>query len=102
MLVKIYWTLWAMVLFVAALLYLTGFLTMTAIVAFGFVIFGLIFMGMMSVLPVSVAHPGPKRVANSPAMPVVKGQSRVLDGIYAFKNELMSSNGVEISKPRFH
>ena len=55
--IKVYLSLWVMTAVVAALLLLTGFMTLTAVVTFGFVIFGLVFMGMMGVLPATIAHP---------------------------------------------
>jgi uncharacterized protein (DUF58 family) len=54
--VKVYKILWAVLLTIIALTFLTGNLTMSVGVAFGFVIFGLIFSGMMFVLPSTVAH----------------------------------------------
>lgn len=56
MLVKMYGMLWAMIAVIAALLLITGNFTMMTLVAFGFVGFGMIFMGMMCVLPSTVVH----------------------------------------------
>jgi len=75
-----------MVFFLAAgMMWLTGTLTMVAIVVFGFVSFGLVFMGMMCVLPSAVSHPAPVEevrprkevVAISPA----KAPARSVSGI---------------------
>lgn len=63
MLVRIYWTIWAMFLFIGALLFVSGNFTMFAAVAMGFFAFGLTFMGMISVLPGMVTHPAPERSA---------------------------------------
>lgn len=68
MLVKIYWTLWAAVAAVAAILLVTGNFTMLTVVAFGFVSFGMIFMGMISVLPATVVHHGPPQPAKARAV----------------------------------
>lgn len=57
---KIYGMLWLVVSIVMAALFVTGNLTLTVGLVFGFMIFGLVFMGMMGVLPAGVAHP-PKR-----------------------------------------
>lgn len=57
MLLKIYEVLWAAVILVNGLFAVTGNLTMDAWVVFGFFYFGLVFMGMISVLPSIVAHP---------------------------------------------
>jgi hypothetical protein len=59
MLIKVYWTLWAIIAALALLLFATGSFTMLALVAFGFVSFGMIFMGMISVLPSTVTHHAP-------------------------------------------
>lgn len=56
MLVKIYSTIWGLTAAVAGILYLTGFFGKMMFVALGFVCFGLIFMGILSVLPSTVGH----------------------------------------------
>ena len=57
MLLKIYGSLWLVVGLVTAILFVTGTLSLTGIVVIGFFAFGLVFMGMMGVLPATVAHP---------------------------------------------
>ena len=57
MLVKGYWMTWGVVGLAALLLFAAGSFTMLAGVVFGFIAFGLTFMGMMGVLPVVVSHP---------------------------------------------
>ena len=59
--VKIYWTLWAIIAILAVLLFVTGNFTMLTLVAFGFVSFGMIFMGMIAVLPSTVGHHAPPK-----------------------------------------
>lgn len=54
MLTKLYFILWAMIAIAAIVVLITGNMTATAVVAFGFVCFGMVFMGMMSVLPTAV------------------------------------------------
>jgi len=54
--VKLYWTLWAIIASIAVLLLATGNFTPLALIAFGFVSFGMIFMGMIAVLPSTVGH----------------------------------------------
>jgi len=61
--VKIYGMIWLAVALLMLVLFVTGTLTLTLIVAFGFVIFGLVFMGMMGVLPASIAHPAAPKPA---------------------------------------
>ena len=60
MLVKVYWMTWGVTRLAALLLFAAGSFTMLAGVVFGFIAFGLTFMGMMGVLPVVVSHPEPK------------------------------------------
>jgi hypothetical protein len=57
MLVRIYWSTWALVALAAGVLFAAGMFTMVTVVVFGFIAFGLTFMGMMNVLPGTVAHP---------------------------------------------
>jgi hypothetical protein len=54
MLTKIYFALWALYFVAGAVLFLTGSLTSITIVAMGFIAFGMVFMGMMAVLPTAV------------------------------------------------
>jgi hypothetical protein len=54
MLTKIYFALWALYFVAGAVLFLTGNLTSIAIVVMGFIAFGMVFMGMMAVLPTAV------------------------------------------------
>ena len=70
MILKIYKTLWAIIAALAAVIWLAGFMTPMTLVAFGFVLFGMIFMGMISVLP-STVHEQP---AQPKAKPIVKQQ----------------------------
>lgn len=53
---KIYFALWGLLLLVAGALFLTGTLTTMIGVVFGFIAFGLTFMGMIGVLPNWVGH----------------------------------------------
>jgi hypothetical protein len=57
---KIYWTLWAAIAAMALIFFVTGNFTLMTLIAFGFVSFGMIFMGMISVLPSSVHHTVPR------------------------------------------
>lgn len=68
MLVKIYWSIWALCAVTAILLFATGNFTMLTAVVFGFISFGLTFMGMMGVLPATIAHPAevkPAKIAQA-------------------------------------
>jgi hypothetical protein len=70
MLVKIYQTLWAIIGALAAIIWLTGSMTPIVVVAFGFVCFGMLFMGLISVLPSTVGHNSPHAQPAAPAKPV--------------------------------
>ena len=54
MLTQIYIALWLVIATAALGVYVTGNMSVMAVVAFGFVCFGMVFMGMMSVLPTAV------------------------------------------------
>ncbi len=54
MLTKIYIVLWFLIAAAAAALYVTGSMTEMVVVLFGFICFGMVFMGMLSVLPTAV------------------------------------------------
>ncbi len=51
---KIYFVLWAIILAIFAVMYLLNLLTDIAVVVLGFIFFGMLFMGLISVLPSSV------------------------------------------------
>jgi hypothetical protein len=103
MLTKVYTSIWLVVAFAAGVIFLTGNFTALSAVVFGFIIFGLVFMGMMSVLPASIAHPKPVPVRVSAKQgPAGRQPIGVLERLRLFKEDLLSSNGVEIRKPRFH
>ena len=54
MLTKIYLGTWALSMLAAVVVFATGQMSEMAIVVFGFLSFGLVFMGLISVLPSSV------------------------------------------------
>ncbi len=56
MMLKLYALLWAIGIAVAAAVYLTGYMSPEAAVFFGFLSFGMIFMGIMGVLPSTVSE----------------------------------------------
>ena len=53
---KIYIALWFLYFLVLAVYYVLAGVTPTALVVFGFLSFGLVFMGIMGVLPTAVHH----------------------------------------------
>jgi len=56
MLVKIYWMIWLALAVAAAIAFVSDTMSAFALVVFGFVAFGLTFMGMIGVLPSMVSH----------------------------------------------
>lgn len=54
MLTKVYISLWLVLAAFAAGIYVTGNMTPTMVVFLGLMAFGMVFMGMMSVLPTAV------------------------------------------------
>lgn len=65
MIVRIYGILWLAIALAAALLFVAGQLTLTVGLVFGFVAFGMVFMGMMGVLPAAISHPAPEKPAET-------------------------------------
>ncbi|HYJ90024.1 MAG TPA: hypothetical protein VEV84_01835 [Pyrinomonadaceae bacterium] len=61
MFAKIYWYACLAIGAIVGLLYITGSMTTSSVIIFGFVSFGMTFMGMMNVLPWVITHaaPGP-------------------------------------------
>ena len=69
MLAKIYLFTWLVFLVIFLLAFLTGSISLVAWNVFGLFAFGLVFMGMIGVLPVTSAHPNPE---NAPSAKPVK------------------------------
>lgn len=59
MILKTYGTIWAAIALMTGILFLSGNLTALAVIAIGFVCFGMVFMGMVMVLPATIAHHKP-------------------------------------------
>jgi hypothetical protein len=55
--VKLYWWLWSVVAAAALGFYLFGSFSPMVAIVFGFIAFGMVFMGMIGVLPTMSAHP---------------------------------------------
>ncbi|MEP7214492.1 MAG: hypothetical protein ABI791_15555 [Acidobacteriota bacterium] len=78
MLVKMYWMVWAVTAIAAMLVFLTGNFTLMMATVFGFIAFGLVFMGMIGVLPTMVSHPErPKPVVIPATAPVLNANPPV-------------------------
>lgn len=56
MLTKIYGLMWLLTAVAMGVFFITGNLGSTAIIVFGFIIFGLLYMGLISVLPFWATH----------------------------------------------
>ncbi len=61
MLVKIYFLIWALGLFAAGALYLTGNFNQITSIVFGFLTLSAVFLGMVGVLPSTVGHHSPSK-----------------------------------------
>lgn len=103
MIVKIYLTIWAAFLIATIALFLTGNLTVLVLVALGFISFGMIFMGMMAVLPATISHPAPPRyIEAQPAAVRTKLAPRAFGSVRAFMTGLFHPTNVEIRRPKYH
>ena len=98
--VRSYKLTWLLFLAIVALTFLTGNLTPIAGLVFGHILFGMIFMGMIAVLPASISHPAPA----GPGIFTVIGRAlRSLSGkLGESSHSWMSSNSVEVRHPKYH
>lgn len=76
MIVRIYEMLWLAIVLVAALLIAAGQMTLTVGLVFGFVAFGMVFMGMMGVLPAAISHPAPEDPTDTERVVELKAKGR--------------------------
>ena len=58
---RFYWFLWVVYFVSVGVLWLGGAFTLTTLIVYGFLAFGLTFTGMMCVLPNVVSHPTVKK-----------------------------------------
>lgn len=91
---KFYIGLWSMFALALAVLFISGSLTMLSLSVLGFVGFGLIFMGMMCVLPATVTHPGPP--ADQP-----RKLPRQKTALVRSAKAWLAPLGVEMDRPHF-
>ena len=97
MLTKIYALLWIVFFALALILFLTGNMTMLAWVVFGFFGFGLVFMGMMGVLPSTVVHSHHTPVKETPIADTAQNiRGRIRD-----YKETVSAEAFAVRKPKF-
>jgi hypothetical protein len=100
--VRFYTITWLVFLGIVGLFYVTGNLTPMAGVAFGFFVFGWIFMGMMSVIPAGITHPTPAHQGPG-SIDKSKLMLKRLAGRFSHKRDAwISSNSIEVRRPKFH
>lgn len=82
MVVRVYWSLWALTAISVPVLFVAGGLNMMAAVVYGLIAFGLIFMGMIGVLPNMAAHPAEHKPASpKPAAQPARSESAETLGV---------------------
>lgn len=103
MFVRIYAAMCLAVGFIAGVLIVTGNFTMLTSVIFGFIGFGLVFMGMMSVLPATIAHPAPPKEKAPVKLPepVYANQPMAIEAARSSITAWSYPNGVETRKPGY-
>ena len=90
---KFYIGLWVAFLVISAALLITGNMTMMALTYLGFITFGLIFMGMMCVLPTTAVHTAIAKAA--PANAAGK-QTAIVAGVKSWLDPV----GIEMKRPQ--
>ena len=68
---RFYWFLWVIFFVSSVVLSLAGAFTLTTLIAYGFLAFGLVFTGMMCVLPNVASHPAEKVVKQRKPKPAL-------------------------------
>ena len=101
MLVRIYIGLWIVGIIIVSMFYLSDNFTPIASVAFGFMSFGLVFMGMMVVLPMTITHPTPEGENNKLTSMINAKLKPALSRYREFRQSWMSENSVEVRSPRY-
>jgi len=95
---KVYFALWGLLLLAGAVIFLIGGMTPMTLVVFGFISFGMVFMGMMGVLPILVTHAEPEKAIKIPKERVVKEPAAKLSGAMA---SFFGSKGIPVNKPKY-
>lgn len=102
MYVKLYAAVWGLLLFIAVALAVTGNFTIMTAIVYGFISFGMIFMGMMSVLPSIVSTPEGRRSLCGPDRRPDEANGVARAGFRNFVYGWIFPRGVEVGRPRFH
>ena len=100
--VKAYKLTWLIFLVIAALTFLSGNMTPLVGVIFGHVVFGMIFMGMMVVLPTSISHPAPASQGPGALKRARSVLSKLRGRVSQTSGSWMSPNTVEVRHPKYH
>lgn len=102
MYLKLYAAVWGLLVIVAAALALTGNFSITTAIVYGFISFGMVFMGMMSVLPSMVSTPeGRAWLCGSALAAEIKDRPLSRDTVGAV-HEWLFPTGIEMSRPKHH
>lgn len=96
---KIYWAIWAVTLAAAGVFLVTGSFTPMASVVFGFIVFGLLYMGIISLLPSTVGHNAPPPRTGPGKMEVMLGTTS--EALKKIKTEIAATGTVEVRKPKY-
>jgi predicted membrane protein len=99
---RIYASVWLIFAFALIALFLAGNLSMFAIVFMGFVALGLVFVGMMCLLPSIVAHPREARPAQRSTEPTSVPDARKARDYERFLQPWFFPEDHVIRQPRCH
>ena len=98
MITKVYFMLWGLLFLAAAVIFAIGIMTPMTLVVFGFISFGMVFMGMMGVLPILVTHPEPAKAIKIPKERPVKEPAGKLSGAMA---GFFETKGIPVQRPKY-
>jgi hypothetical protein len=85
MLTKIYVYTWFVVAAAFLVILAAGSVTMTTVVIFGFIAFGMVFMGMMGVLPIVVTHSHVERLPQKKKEVLKPTQVSIPQGVHSVR-----------------
>lgn len=102
MTVRSYKLAWLAFVAMIGIVFVAGSLNEIAWTVFGFAAFGLIFMGMMSVLPASITHPAPPRSSIDFGKKLNRVFGRLKEGFAAKRQSWFPSGIVGIHRPKLH
>jgi hypothetical protein len=97
--VKLYWGIWIVGILIVGGFYLTGNFTPIAAVVFGFMSFGMVFMGMMSVLPSTITHTAHEN--DNIQVPLIHTKPEAVLSVFREFRKSWMPYGVEVRRPRY-